>query len=144
VKTYDLYIQRTLKIMLIAVMVLLIVIAVVFMSGVIKDRRGDGPPWFIGLFFLAVLGINGYFWVLRIPHRIIVSDDGHIEFISLVQKKRIALRDIRSIMPDKGQIGFLMIKTDQDKVRILNQFDDFHEFIAWLKMHNPAVELRGC
>ena len=143
-KTYNLYIQRTLKIMVIAVLVVLLLIALLLLSGVIKDRHGDRPPWIMGMFFLAVAGFNGYYWVLRIPHRISVTGDGHIEFVSLVRKKRLAARDILSIAPDAGQIGFLAIRTDQGKIRILNQFDEFHEFIAWLKANNPSVELRGC
>jgi hypothetical protein len=73
-----------------------------------------------------------------------VAEDGYIEFICLVRRKSLAARDIRSITPDAGQIGIPAIRTDQGRVRILNQFDGFHEFIAWLKMSNPSVELRGC
>ncbi|MHB8843615.1 MAG: hypothetical protein ACYC7L_02610 [Nitrospirota bacterium] len=143
-RTYDLYIQRTLKILTVVVLVILVLVALMLFSGILKDRRGEGPPWFMGVFFLAVAGFNAYYWVLRVPHRISAADDGHVEFVSLVRTKRFAARDIRSIMPDAGQIGFLVIKTDQDKVRILNQFDRFHDFLVWLKTQNPAVELRGC
>ena len=47
-------------------------------------------------------------------------------------------------MPDSGQLGFLTIKTGYGKVRILNQFDGFHEFLLWLKTNSPSIELRGC
>jgi hypothetical protein len=143
-RTYNLYIQRSLKIMIVVMLVVLVLVALLLLSGVLKDKRGEGPPWFMGVFFLAVVGFSGYYWVLRIPHRIRVADDGHIEFISLVRRKRLAARDIRSITPDAGQIGFLTIRTDQGKIRILNQFDGFHELLVWLKMINPSVELRGC
>lgn len=143
-KTYNLYIQRSLKIMIVVVLVVLLLIALLLLSGLLKDKRGQGPPWFMGVFFLAVAGFNGYFYVLRVPHRIDVSDDGHIEFISLVGRKRLTAREIFSIAPDSGQVGFFTIKTDQGKIRILNQFDEFHEFIVWLKTNNPSVELRGC
>jgi len=143
-RTYNLYMQRSLKVLIIVVLVVLVFIALLLLSGVVKDSRGEGPPWFIGVFFLAVAGFNGYYWVLRIPHRIDTAEDGHIEFISLVRRKRVAARDIRSIVPDAGQIGFLSVRTDQGRIRILNQFDEFHEFIAWLKTKNPVVELRGC
>jgi hypothetical protein len=143
-RTYNLYIQRSLKIIIIVMLVVLVLVALLLLSGIFKDKRGEGPPWFIGVFFLAVAGFNTYYWVLRIPHRISVADDGHIEFISFVRKKRLTARDIRSIAPDAGQIGFLTVRTDQGKIRILNQFDGFHEFIAWLKTNNPSVELRGC
>ena len=143
-KTYKLYIQRSLKILTIAVLVILVMVSLLLLSGLVKDKRGQGPPWFMGVFFLAVAGFNGYFYVLRVPHRIDVTEDGHVEFVSLVRRKRLAARDIRSIAPDAGQVGFFVIKTDQGKICILNQFDGFHEFIAWLKTNNPSVELRGC
>jgi hypothetical protein len=143
-KTYYLYIQRMLKVMLVVVTVFLVVFALLLLSGVLKDQKGQGPPWFMGIFFLAVVGFNRYYWVLRIPHRIEVSADGQVEFICLVRRKRIAARDIRSIAPSGSQVGFLVVRTDQSKIRILNQFDGFHEFLVWLKANNPAVELRGC
>jgi hypothetical protein len=142
-KTYDLYIQRSLRVMTIVILVIFVLVGLLLLSGVLTDRRGVGPPWFVGVFFLAVVGFNAY-WVLRIPNRITVTDDGYIEFIGPLRRKRFAARDIHSIAPDAGQVGFLVIKTDRGKVRILNQFDEFHEFIAWLKTNNPAVKLRGC
>ena len=143
-KTYHLHIQRMLKVTIVVVLLFLVAFSGILFSGVIKDRKGQGPPWFMGVFFLAAAGFNGYYWVLRIPHRIEVSADGHIEFISLARRKRFAARDIRSIVPAGSQVGFLVVRTDSGKVLILNQFDGFHEFLAWLKTNNPAVELRGC
>jgi hypothetical protein len=143
-RTYNLYVQRSLKVVIVAVLIILLLIALLLFSGVLKDRRGEGPPWFVGVFFLAVAGFNGYYWVLLIPHTIEVVDDGYVEFVSLVRKKRVATRDIRSIVPYAGQFGFLTIRTDHGKVLLLNQFDGFHEFLSWLKMNNPSVELRGC
>jgi hypothetical protein len=130
--------------LIVAILVLLLVISLLMFSGVLKDKRGQGPPWFMGVFFLAVAGINGYIYVLRVPYRIDVTDDGQVEFISMVRTKRVAVREIRSITPYAGQFGFLSIMTDQGKIRIVNQFDGFHEFLAWLKTKNPSVELRGC
>ncbi len=37
-----------------------------------------------------------------------------------------------------------MVKTSMGKFRILNQFDEFHDFLVRLKAANPAVDLRGC
>ena len=143
-KTYNLYVQRSLKILIVVMLVVLLLVALLLFSGVLKDKRGEGPPWFVGVFFLAVAGFNAYYWVLRIPHRISVTEDGYIEFTGLLWRKRVAVRELRSIMPDSGQLGFLTIKTDYGKVRILNQFDGFHEFLLWLKTNNPSIELRGC
>ena len=143
--TYNLYLQRMLKVMAVVVLVILVLFALLLFSGRLEDKRGESPPWFMGVFFLVVVGFNAYYWVLRIPYRIEVTEhDGHLELISLLRRKRIVARDTRSITPDAGQIGFLTIRTHQGKVRILNQFDGFHEFLAWLKAHNPSVELRGC
>ncbi len=143
-KIYKLYIQPTLKIMSAVVLVTLISFGMLLFSGVLKDRRGEGPPWFVGVFLLGVVGFNGYYWVVRIPHRIVASDDGNVEFISLVRRKKVPARKIRIIAPAASQLGFLYVKSDKGKILILNQFDKFHEFLTWLRTINPAVELRGC
>jgi hypothetical protein len=52
--------------------------------------------------------------------------------------------EIQSIKPERSQFGFLVIRHTGGKIKILNQFDGFHEFIADVKGNNPLIELRGC
>ena len=58
--------------------------------------------------------------------------------------ERKKYREIESIKPYSSQFGFLIVRTSGGKIRLLNQFDGFHDFILKLKTANPAVELRGC
>ncbi len=143
-KTYKLYIQRPIKLFMSGMVIIFTVTGVLMLTGVLKDAHGNGPPWFVGLFFLLIIGFNTYYWVLRIPYQIIATSDGNVEFISLLRSKRVAAREIRSIRPHASQFGFLIVGTDSGKISILNQFDGFHRFLEWLKTNNPSVELRGC
>jgi hypothetical protein len=143
-KTYKLYVQRSMKILMIGVLVIFTAAGALMFSGLLKDQQGHAPPPVVGVFMIVIIGINLYFWVLSLPHTIRVADDGSIEFISIVRRKRVMPREIRSIRPDNGQLGYLTVRTDSGRVRLLNQFDGFHEFITWLKENNPAIELRGC
>jgi hypothetical protein len=52
--------------------------------------------------------------------------------------------EIESIKPQGGKFGFLVVRTSQGKINLLNQFDGFHEFIIQLKASNPSIEIRGC
>ena len=73
-----------------------------------------------------------------------VSETGEITFISLLRRRSVSGGEIESIKPDRGQFGFLVVRAANRKIRLLNQFDGFHEFIINLKAINPSVELRGC
>lgn len=141
-KSYHLYIQRHLKILMIGMLVIFSVIGLLFISGLFQSAKGDGPPRFVGIFWFAIIFWNGY-WVLSLPHTIVVSESGQVEFIGVIRKRQTKFREIQSIKPD-NQYGFLIVKTGSGKFRILNQFDEFHDFILRLKTANPAVELRGC
>lgn len=95
------------------------------------------------LAFLAVAIWNAY-WVLSLPQRISVSETGQIEFRSPLRRRTVTSGEVVSIRPDGGQFGFLTVRTARRKIRLLNQFDGFHDFLTELKARNPAVELRGC
>ena len=132
------------KLLIGGMLILFLATSVLMFSGTLRDRRGNSPPRFVGVLILLAAGISLYGAVLSVPHTIKVSENGSIEFVSFVGAKRVQSRDIRSIKPYGGRVGYLMIRTDHDRIRILNQFDGFHEFIARLKETNPRVEIRGC
>jgi len=122
----------------IAIGILLIASDIFLFSG------GNGPQWFFGLFMILIAGWNLY-WIFSFPHRITVSEAGEITFISILRQKKTSIAEIESIKPDPRQFfGFLVIKTQKKKIKILNQFDDFHDFILHLKEKKPSIELRGC
>jgi hypothetical protein len=118
------------------------IIGLLMLSGLLQSAKGDGPPRVVGIFWLGIVSWYWY-WVLSMPHTIVVSESGKVEFIGIIRKRMTALREIQSIKPD-SQFGFLMVKTSGGKFRLLNQFDEFHDFIQRLKTANSAVELRGC
>ncbi len=142
-RTYRLYLSLYLKVMIFGALGLFTVGGLLVTSGVFLPSESNGPPRLVGIF---LLGISGWFWywVLSIPRRIVVSESGQIEFVSLLRRRRTVPLEIESITPEPTQFGFLVVKTSRGKIRILNQFDEFHEFLADLKARNPSVTLRGC
>jgi hypothetical protein len=141
-KLYRLYIQRHLKLLFFVMAALFTLIALLMITGLLQSAKGDGPPRMLGLFFLGMVGLYSY-WILSLPHTIVVSESGQVGFISAIRNRQTTLCEIRSIKPD-SQFGFLIVKTSGRKIRIINQFDEFHDFILRLKTANPSVELRGC
>jgi len=142
VKTYALYLSRWAKITSFIPVGIFTLMAILFLSGVFKNAEG-GPPEFIGIFFLIMAAWFWYF-ISSLPYQIKVYGNVEIEFVSLLHRRRISPMDIVSIRPYGSQIGFLLVKTNCGKIKLLNQFDGFHEFIANLKAANSSIELRGC
>jgi hypothetical protein len=143
VSAYHLYVQRYAKILIFGMLGVFTIMGLLFFSGVLQSSNGDGPPRVVGIFWLGIIGWYWY-WVLSMPHTITVSESGNVEFISVIRTRRTTLREIESIKPYSSQFGFLIVKAGSGKIRLLNQFDGFHDFILRLKSANPAVELRGC
>ncbi len=103
------------------------------------------PPAIFAFFLLLLL--VGYYWyfTLQIPSAIIWTDDGTIVFNAVIRTITMSPNEIVSIKPAFSTgIGFLAFRFRNRKILLLNQFDDFHEFITRLKSANPAIEIRGC
>ena len=103
----------------------------------------DSPPPVVAVVLLIGAAL---FWVrqFRMPRRIILHEDGRLEFVSPVRRVVITVQDITSIKPDGTQFGYLIVRWGAGKLRLLNQFDGFHDLLARIKLVNPAVEIRGC
>ena len=142
-KEYHLYVQRHLKVFIFGILTLFTVSGFLMISGVLQSSNGNGPPRLVGLFWLIMVSWYWY-WVLTIPHTIMVSESGRVAFNSVIRKRLTTMREINSIKPYGNQFGFLQIKTNTGKIRLLNQFDGFHDFLLNLKTANPTVEIRGC
>jgi hypothetical protein len=142
-KSYTLYLSFMLKLMIFGTLGLFTVVGLLMVSGIFLSAGGNGPPRLFGIFWLGMVGWNWY-WILSFPHTIAVSETGVITFISLLRRRSVSGIEIESIKPERGQFGFLVIRTAHRKIKLLNQFDGFHEFIVNLKTMNPTVELRGC
>lgn len=100
------------------------------------------PPPLFGAYFLVIICI-ALFSILNLPHRITLAPDGAIEFISILRRRVLRAEEIRSIKPS-SHLGFFLVRTDGPKIRLLAQFDGFHDFLTRLQGLNPRVELRGC
>ena len=78
-------------------------------------------------------------------YRVILHDDGLVEWVALGRRVKTLPEDIREIRPEKsGSIGFFVVKHASGKVRFLNQITGFHEVLAHIKSRNPTVVLKGC
>jgi hypothetical protein len=141
-KVYPLYLDLTTKVVPFVILVMFIALGAPMIVGGLTVH--GGPPFAFALLWTGIIGIVGY-QLFSIPYRIAVNEQtSEVEFVSLLQSKRWRATDIISIKPVRGQVGFLAVTSRVGKVKLLNQFDGFHEFIAWLKAHNPSVDLRGC
>ena len=140
---YKLYLPPSLKIMLSVMAVVFVSVGVMIVIGPALFRNWSGPPWFVGFLFFAIIGGNAL-WVLGIPHKIMLHQDGTVEFTSVLRSRRIPVREIVSIKPEGTTYGFLVVRTESSKIKLLAQFNGFHDFLTRLKAVNPLVELRGC
>jgi hypothetical protein len=85
-----------------------------------------------------------WYWIFSTPHRILLSPDGNITFVSTLRKIDMKVSEISSIKPEQANVGFLFVRSSRGKVKLLNQFDQFHDFVANLKSMNPSIAIRGC
>ncbi len=140
---YKLYLQPGMKLVLVAVFIAMagIGVAVVIVPAYLHAPKA--PPRLVGLMPLAIIVIY-LLWCLNLPYRITLAGDGTVEFISLLRRRAVRADEIRSIKPEGGQLGFFVVRTDRTKIRLLAQFDGFHDFLNRLQARHPGVELRGC
>jgi hypothetical protein len=138
VKVYDLSISPLVR-------VLPFVVLGVFTLGFpLLILRTQGPP---PLLIVPVVAIIGWQWwmILTLAYRVIVHDDGSIEWVALARRVRIPPEDVREIGPDStGGIGFFRVSHASGKIRFLNQITGFHEVLAHIKDHNSGVVVKGC
>ena len=98
------------------------------------------PAWFLVAWLAAAL--FGCYHQMTMPYRIEVTDTGLIQFVGVFSKKIVASQDIVSVKAVAG--NFVEIKHTSGKVRLLQQFTGFHEFLTDLKRANQNVQIRGC
>jgi len=142
-KIYRLNVSLFLKILMALVLVFFTGVGI-FLLWYTSVHTGDNvPPPLLAVAWLTAT-LLPWIWLLTIPYRIRVDDLGAIEFKSLVRTRTLSPTDIISIQPDISQLGFLIIKHRAGKIRLVHQFDGFHEFLNHIKTVNPSITLRGC
>ena len=140
---YKLYLQPGMKLVLVLVLIAFVGmgLAIAVLPSLFQSPKA--PPPLVGLIFLVFIVVY-LLWILGLPHRITLAGDGSIEFTSVLRRQTVRADEIKSIKPEGTQFGFFMVRTDRSKIRILAQFDGFHDFLARLQAMHPNVELRGC
>jgi hypothetical protein len=138
-----LYLQPGMKLLLVGILVVMVVIGVTLTGWPLLKPGPKAPPLPFGLIWV-VIAVVYLLYFLSLPHRITFAEDGTVEFISLLRRRTVRAEEIQSIKPAGSQFGFFMVRTGQGKIRLLAQFDGFHDFLTRLQARNPGVELRGC
>jgi hypothetical protein len=136
-KAYDLEIPIGMRVLpFVALTVMTIAIPAIIFS--------SGAPAFLAVVVLAIASWN--WWVLAtLAHRIVVHEDGVVEWVALGRRVRVQPEQIQEIRPDRsGGLGFFMAKCGTAKVRFINQITGFHEVLVHIKGRNPRVVLKGC
>jgi len=142
-KIYSLNVSLFLKILMLSILILFTGVGV-FLLWYTSAQTGDYvPPPLLAVAWLIAL-VMPWTWLLTVPYRIRVDDLGAIELTSLVRTRTLNPADIISITPDATQLGFLILKHRKGKIRLVHQFENFHEFLSNLKSVNPDIMLRGC
>jgi hypothetical protein len=140
---YKLYIQPGMKLLVVIIFIAFAGFGAAIAISPALFPGPKAPPPLLGVLFLAIFGLY-LGWILCLPYRITLADDGTIEFISVLRRRTFRAEEIKSIRPDGRQVGFFLVRTDRTKIRLLAQFDGFHDFLTKLKTMHPGVELRGC
>jgi hypothetical protein len=106
-------------------------------------RPAQGAPIWFGVLWLLWVLVT---WVqsLKMPFRIDVMDDGLLGFISPIGRTEVRPQEIIAIRQKAFQMGFVEVKHTKGKIRMLQQFTGFHEFLSGVKRANPNVEIVGC
>ncbi|MCX6543478.1 MAG: hypothetical protein NTV05_03580 [Acidobacteria bacterium] len=138
-RTYDLYLTPIFKVWLgLFVIFSLAVPATLLVSA----SEPDGPPVFVSAMFIGAVTI-AWLFMLAVPHRIVVSDDGRITFVAVLRRRTLAATDVVAVRPHSFQFGFLVVKGSGRKVVIPNQFTGFHLLLRDLAEVNQAIEILG-
>lgn len=143
-RIYKLYLAKPLLVFYLVVLSACVIAGVVgIVIGALGKFGPSGPPtWMFGI-FLGFALFNAYMW-LRFPFVIKIRDDNLIEFRSIFRRVVVSANEIKAVRAKRYAMGFIDVVHERGKVRMLNQMDGFHEFLATLKTLNPAVKIQGC
>lgn len=136
-KTYDLELPAVMRVL---PFVVLTAGSVILPWLVLRDP--SGPT----LLLVPLIGVVAWQWwaFLTIAHRVVIHEDGALEWVAFARRVRILPEDVVRIAPDGGQIGLFTVRHTGGKVRFVNQITGFHEVLLHIKSRNPGVVLRGC
>jgi hypothetical protein len=143
-KSYPLFVPIRQKLLVLGILLLLtLLVPAMYLRGLRAQATDAGPPGFILLPWLLIMGWN-WWVVLTLPHEIRLSEDGRIAFVSVLRTVTVGVPDLLSIRPIAFSTGFYTIRHRGGRLRVLLQFDGFHDFLTRVKGMNPSLQVRGC
>ncbi len=116
-RTYELYLPATFKVFLVFFGVMSVVVPVIV---VVLARQPNGLPLPIAGLFTAVIGFV-WLYLLRFPHRIVVSEDERLEFVAVLRRRTLAAADVVAVRPYGSQPGYLVFNTSGRGMVIMNR-----------------------
>jgi hypothetical protein len=118
-------------------------VSLVFL-GAILFGGPKGPPPVILLILLPVFALQLWMMLTQV-HRVIVHEDGTLEWVALARTIRVRPESVLKIGPDRsGAVGYFALTHTEGKIRFINQINGFHEILNLIEARNPRVELKGC
>ena len=154
-RQYNLLLTRSQKLAVGLPLVIFIVFPLVFLvvfnsAGFPEAQEGGPPRLFSGVPLLFVLGLVAFHtWsLLSLPYRILVTDDRHVVFKSIISSRSVRISEMLSIEPrslsiQAGVSGYVL-KHQDGKIRFPGQFTDQYLLLYELKQANPKLDIKGC
>ncbi len=97
-RVYKLYIQPGMKVLLPVILIAFAGFGAAIALSPSLFPGPKAPPPLVGGILLVIFGLY-LGWVLCLPYRITLSEDGAIEFISVLRRRTVRAEEIKSIQP---------------------------------------------
>jgi hypothetical protein len=95
----------------------------------------------LGAAVALALAVAPAYVTARLPYQATLRDDGECEFRSLLQRRRVRVQGIRSIVSDDDS-EYIYIRYDGEKLTVLCD-ERFKALLVQLVELNPAIHLEG-
>ena len=96
---------------------------------------------FLTVAFVVIVGWQWWF-LLTLAYRVVVHDDGSVEWVALARRVRTLPEEIHAIRPYNR--GVFRVLHSNGEVRFPNLITGLHEIIVHIKGRNSNVLLKGC
>jgi hypothetical protein len=109
------------------------------------SQMGDSSMGMLGKSFpLLWLFVMGWVWwgYLKIPFEIKIQEDNSIEFHSVLNRIVLSPDKIRCIHGHPLSWGFIKIIHSGGSIQLINQMNNFHDFIQTLRSSNPLIDCK--
>jgi hypothetical protein len=109
-----------------------------------SSERGPGalPLWFIVTWIASVI-VGAYIALVQVAYEIRLTQDGILEFRSLLRTIQLDSRDVLSIAPARLNTFVLLFKARERTARTLRYMDALPILIVEIRKMNPQLAVRG-